>query len=188
MYILPQSKKLKGQKARAELYWIDKSVASNKQSFLIICDQERTMSWRQKNWCFQTVVLEKTLQSPLDSKEIKPVNPNGNQPWIFIGSTDAEAEAPILWLPYVKSQLIGKDPDAGKDWKWEEKGQQRMRWLDGITNVMDMSLHASGNWWWTGKPGILKAMGWQRIGQNWVTESTEMTDKNSATRVVRTIE
>ena len=112
---------MKGQKARAELYWIDKSVASNKQSFLIICDQERTMSWRQKNWCFQTVVLEKTLQSPLDSKEIKPVNPNGNQPWIFIASTDAEAEAPILWLPYVKIQLIGKDPDAGKDWG-QEKG------------------------------------------------------------------
>ena len=145
-------------------------------------------SWVPKNWCFWTVVLEETLDSLLDCKEIQPVNPNGNQSRIFIGRTDGEAETSILWPPYAKNQLFGKDPDARKDWKWEEKGQQRMRWLDGITNVMDMSLHASGNWWWTGKPGILKAMGWQRIGQNWVTESTEMTDKNSATRVVRTIE
>ena len=79
-------------------------------------------SWVPKNWCFWTVVLEKTLESPLDSKEIKPVNPKGNQPWIFIGRPDAEAEAPILWPPDAKSKLIGKDPDAGKDWKQEEKG------------------------------------------------------------------
>ena len=74
------------------------------------------------NWCFQTVLVEKTLESSLDSKEIKPVNPKGNQPWIFIGRTDAEAEAPIFWPPDAKSQLIGKDPDAGKDWRQEEKG------------------------------------------------------------------
>ena len=71
---------------------------------------------------FRTVVLEKTLESLLDCKSITPVNPKGNQPWIFIGRTDAEAEAPVLWLPHVKSQLIGKDPDAGKDWRQEEKG------------------------------------------------------------------
>ena len=71
--------------------------------------------WEPRNWCFQNVVLEKTLESPLDCKEIKPVNPKGNQFWIFIGSTDAEAEAPILWPPDVKSQLTGKDPDAEKD-------------------------------------------------------------------------
>ena len=75
-----------------------------------------------KNSCFWIVVLEKTLESPLDSKEIKPVPPKGNQAWIFIGRTDAEAEAPILWLPDEKSQLTGKDPDAGKNWKQEEKG------------------------------------------------------------------
>ena len=86
---------------------------------------------------FQTVVLEKTLESPLDCKEIKPVNPKGNQPWIFIGRTDAKAEAPILWLPEVKSQLIGKDPDIGKDWRQEEKGaaEDEMvgwhHWLNG---------------------------------------------------------
>ena len=73
--------------------------------------------WAPKNWCFWTVVLEKTLESTLDSKEIKPVNPKGNQPWIFIGRTGAEAEAPVLWPPDVKSQLIGKEPDAGKDWR-----------------------------------------------------------------------
>ena len=78
--------------------------------------------WAQKNWCFWTVVLEKTLESPLDSKEIKPVNPKGNPPRIFIGRTDAEAEAPILWPPNAKSWFIRKDPDAEKDWRQEEKG------------------------------------------------------------------
>ena len=78
-------------------------------------------SWGLKNWCFWTVVLEKALESPLDSKEIKPVHPKGTQSWIFIGRTDAEAEAPTLWPPDVKNWLIGKDPDAGKDWRQEEK-------------------------------------------------------------------
>ena len=80
-------------------------------------------SWALKNWCFLTVVLEKTLESLLDCKEIKTVNPKGNQPWIFIRRTDAEAEAPILWPPDEKNWLIWKDPDAGKDWKQEEKGK-----------------------------------------------------------------
>ena len=79
-------------------------------------------SWAQKNWCFWTVVLEKTLESPLSPREIKQVNPKGNQSWIFIGKTDADAETPILWLPDAKNWLIGKDPDAGKDWRWEENG------------------------------------------------------------------
>ena len=80
-------------------------------------------SWPQKNWCFWTVVLEKTLESPLDCKEIQLVNPKGNQSWIFIGRTDAEGKTPILWPPDVKSWLIWKDPDAGKDWGQEEKGK-----------------------------------------------------------------
>ena len=79
-------------------------------------------SWVQKNWCFSTVMLEKTLESPLDSKEIQPVHPKGNQSWIFIGKTDVEAETPILWPPDVKSWLIRKDHDAGKDGRQEEKG------------------------------------------------------------------
>ena len=79
-------------------------------------------SWASKNWCFWTVVLEKTLESPLDSKEIQSVHPKGDQSWVFTGRTDAEAETPILWPPHMKSWLIGKDPDAGKDWGQEEKG------------------------------------------------------------------
>ena len=83
----------------------------------------------------------RTGHSPLDCREIKPVNPKGNQSWIFIGRTDADTETPpILWPPDAKNWLIGKDPDPGKDWRQEEKGQQRMRWLDGIINSMDMSL------------------------------------------------
>ena len=88
-----------------------------------------------KNWCFWTVVLEKTLESPLDCKEVKPVNPKGNQPSIFIGRT-AEAEAPILWPPDVKNQLIRKDPDAGKDWRQEEKGKtedEMVGWHDWLS-------------------------------------------------------
>ena len=78
--------------------------------------------WAPKNRYFQTVVLEKTLESPLDSKEIKPVNPKGSQPWILVGKSDAEAEAPILWTPDAKNWLIGKDPDPGNNWRQEEKG------------------------------------------------------------------
>ena len=94
-----------------------------------------------KNWCFQTSVLEKTLESPLDCKEIKPVDLNGNHSWIFIERTDAEAEAPILWPPDVKNWLIGKDPDAGKIEGGRRRGWQRKRWLDGITDSMGMSLN-----------------------------------------------
>ena len=94
----------------------------------------------KRNGCFWTVVLEKTLESPLNSKEIQPVHLKGNQFWVFIGRADAEAETPILWPPDAKNQLIGKDPDAGKDWRQRRRRQQRMRWLDGITNLMDMSL------------------------------------------------
>ena len=85
-------------------------------------------------------MLEKILESPLVCKEIKPVNPKGNQPWIFTGRIDAETEAPILWPPDVKSPLIWKDPDAGKDWGQEEREWQKTRWLDGIADSMDMSL------------------------------------------------
>ena len=93
--------------------------------------------WAPKNWCFWTVVLEKTLESPLDCKEIKTVHSKGDQFWVFIGRTDVEAETPILWPPHAKSWLIGKDPDAGKDWGQEEKGMTEHEmvgwhhWLDG---------------------------------------------------------
>ena len=95
-------------------------------------------SWVPKNWCYRVVVLQKTLERSLDRKEFKLLNPKGNQPWIFIGRTDAETL--IVLSPAAKSQLTGKDPDAGKDWRQKEKRQQRMRWLDRITDSTDMNL------------------------------------------------
>ena len=107
-------------------YFANKCLSSISYDFssshVRIWELEYKESWAPKNWCFWTVVLEKTLESPLESKEIQPVHPKGNQSWIFIGRTDVEAETPILWLPDAKYSLIGKDPDAGKDWRWEEKG------------------------------------------------------------------
>ena len=96
--------------------------------------------WVPKNWCFWTVVLEKTLESPLDCKEIQPVHSKRDQPWVFFGRNDAEAETPVLWPHDVKSWLIWKDPDAGKDEGGRRREWQRVRWLHGITDSMDMSL------------------------------------------------
>ena len=97
-------------------------------------------SWSLKNWCFWTVVLEKTLKSPLDCKEIQPVHPKRDQSWLFIARTDVEAETPILWPPDAKIWLIWKDPGSGKDEGRRSRRWQRMRWLDDITDWMDMSL------------------------------------------------
>ena len=128
-------------------------------------------SWAQKNWCFWTVVLEKALESPLDCKEIQPVHPKGNQPWVFIGRTDVEAETPMLWPPDAKNWLIGKDRDAGKDWGLEEKGDDRGwdGWMASPTQWTWVWVD-SGSWWWTGRPGVLQFMGSQRAGHDWVTE------------------
>ena len=97
-------------------------------------------SWAPKNWCFWTVVLQKTLESPLGCKEIQSVHPKGDKSWVFIGRTDVEPETLILWPPDVKSWLIGKDPDAGKDWGQEEKGPTEDEMVDDITDSMDMGL------------------------------------------------
>ena len=132
-------------------------------------------SWALKNWCFWTVVLKKTLESLLDCKEIPSVNPKGSQSWIFIGRIDAEAEAPVsgslLWLPVEKNWLIGKDPDAGKDWRQEEKGTTEKwdGWMASPTQWTWVWANF-GSWWWTGNPGMLWSMGLQRVGRNWVTE------------------
>ena len=125
-------------------------------------------SWAPKNWCFWTVVLEKTLESPLDCKEIQPVHSKGDQSWVFFGRNDAETS--VLWPPHAKSWLIGKDSDAGRAWGQEEKGtteNEMAGWhhrLDGRVWVN------SGSWWWRGRPGVLRFMGSQRVGHNWATE------------------
>ena len=130
-------------------------------------------NWGLKNWCFWTVVLEKTLWSPLDCKEIKPVSPKGNQSWIFIRRTDVESEAPILWPREGKSRLIGKGPDAGKDWRWREKGmteEKMVGWMGSLTEWAWVWAK-SGRWGRIGKPGKLQSMGLQsRTGlTGWIT-------------------
>ena len=129
-------------------------------------------SWVPENWCFWTVALEKTLESPLDCKEIQPVHPKGNQSWVFIERTDAEAEIPVLWPPHAKSWLIGKDSDAGRDWGQKEKGMTEDEidgWMASLTRWMWVWVN-SGSWWWTGRPGVLWFMALQRVGHDWVTE------------------
>ena len=116
--------------------WLVKAMVSS-SSHVWMWELDYKESWVPKNWCFWAVVLEKTLESPLDSKEIQLVNPKGNQSWIFIGRTDTEAETetPILWLPDAKNWVTGKDPDAGKDWRWQEKGtteDEMVRWHHGL--------------------------------------------------------
>ena len=128
-------------------------------------------SWTPENWCFWTLVLKKNFESPLDCKEIQRVHPKGNQFWIFGGRTDAEAETPILWPPDVKSCLIWKDPDAGKDWRWEEKGStedEMVGWHHQLNGHEFEKTH--GSWWWTGRSGLLQPMGSQRVGHDWGTE------------------
>ena len=131
-------------------------------------------SWVPKNWCFWTVVLEKTLESPLDCKEIQPVHPKGNQSWVFFGRNDAKAEIPILWPPDVKSWLIGKDSDAGRDWGQEEKGTTEDE-MTGWHHRLD-----GHEFEWTpevgdGQGGLACCSSWgpQRVGHNWATELTD---------------
>ena len=109
-------------------------------------------------------------QESLDCKEIQPVHPKGNQSWVFIGRIDAEAETTILWPLGGKNWLIGKDPDAGKDWRQEEKGKTGWDgWMASLTQWTWVWVN-SRSWWWTGRPGVLQSMGSQRVGHNWATE------------------
>ena len=130
-------------------------------------------AWAPKNWCFHIVVLEKKLKSPLDCKEIKPVNPKGNQPWIFIWRTDAEAETTILWPPDAKKQLIGKDPDDGRLSSGEQGDKGWDGWMASLTQWAWLWA-TSGIWWWTGRPGMLQSMALQRAGQDLVTEQQQL--------------
>ena len=130
-------------------------------------------SWAPKNWCFWTVVLEKTLESLMDSREIKPVNPKGNQSWVFTGRTDGEAEVLVLWPPDGKNWLTGKDPDArrlkaggeGDDRGWDD-------WMASPTQ-WNWVWASSRSWWWTGKSHLLLSIGSQRVRQDWATALTE---------------
>ena len=127
-------------------------------------------AWVPKNWCFWTVVLEKTLESPLDCKELQPVPSKGDQSWVFFGRTDGKAEIPIFWPPHAKSWLIGKD------WCWEglgagAEGDDRGwdGWVASPTSWTWVWVN-SRSWWWTGRPGVLQFMGSQRVGHDWATE------------------
>ena len=125
-------------------YFANKGPSSQGYGFfsshVLMWELDYKKSWMLKNLCFWTVVLEKTLESPLDCKEIQPVHPKGDQSWVFIGRTDVEAKTPILWPPHAKSWLIGKDLMLRKIEGRRRRGRQRLRWLDGITNSMDMGL------------------------------------------------
>ena len=137
-------------------------------SHVWIWELDHKVSWALKNWCFQTMGLEKTPEIPWDSKEIKPVNPKENQPWIFIERTDAKAEAPIFWPPDVKSWFTRKDPNTGKYWCQEEVTTENE--MVGWCHWWLWVCASSGSWWWTGKPGMLQSMGSQRVGHNWMIE------------------
>ena len=125
-------------------------------------------SWALKNWCFWTVVLAKTLESPLDCKEIQPVHPKGDQSWVFIGRTDVEAEAPILWPPGVKNWLTGKDTEAGTDWGQKGMAEDEMvGWHHRVNGQEFEQALGVGD---GRKPGVLKSLGSQRVGHDWATE------------------
>ena len=152
-------------------YFVNKGPSSQGYGFssghVWMWELDYKESWAQKNWCFWTVVLEKTLESPLDCKEIQPVHSKGDQSWVFIGRTDFEAETPILWPP---------DAHLKRPWCWERLragGEGDDRGWDGW-----MAWPTQWTWvwvnfesrWWTGRPGVLQSMGWQRVGHDWATE------------------
>ena len=157
-------------------HFADKSLYSQSYGFsrshVQMWELDHKEGWVPKNWCFWTVVLEKTLEIPLDSKEIQPVNPKGNQPWIFIGRTEAEAEAPNFGHLKQRGNSVEKTLMLGKI----EGRRRRGRQLDVISNLMDMSLSKLQEWR-TGEPGILQSMGSQRVRHNLATKQQQQQQK-----------
>ena len=164
-------------------YFADKGLSSQSYGFssshVWMWELDYKESWVLKHWCFWNMVLEKTLESPLDWKEIQPVHSEGDHSWDFFGRTDAEAEAPILWLPDVKNWLIGKDPDAGKYWRWEEKGttEDEMagwhHWLDGRESECT--------------PGVGDGQGSLACCSPWSHKESDMTERLNWTELCYTV-
>ena len=155
-------------------YFANKGPSSQSYGFssghLRMWELDYKESWVPKNWCFWTVVLEKTLDNPLDCKEIQPVHPKGDQSWVFIGRTDVEAETPILWPLDAESWFIWKHPDAGRDWGQEEKGTTEDETVGWHHRQWTWVWVDSGSWWWTGRLGMLQFMWSQRVRHHWATE------------------
>ena len=162
-------RKVQGQHIKKQRhYFVPKGPSSQGYGFssshVLMWELDYKESWAPENWCFWTVVLEKTLESPLDGKEMQPVHPKGNQSWVFIGRTDVEAETRILWWPVKRPwcweglRAGGKGDDRGWDGWMASQTQWTWVWAN------------SRSWWWTGRPGVLQFMGSQRVGLNWVTE------------------
>ena len=153
-------------------YFVNKNPSSQSYGFssshIWMWELDYKESWVPKNWCSWSVALEKTLENPLDCKEIQLVHPKGDQSWIFIQRTDAEAETPILRAPDAKNWLIWKDPDTGKDLKVEGEGDDKGwdSWMASPTQWTWVCIN-SRSWWWTGRPGVLQSMGSQRVRHDW---------------------
>ena len=154
-------------------YFANKGLSSQSYGFssshVYMWELDHKEGWAPKNWCYQIVVLEKTLESPLGCKEIKPLNPKGNKPWIFIGRTDAEAEAPILWPPHAENWLT-------RCWERLRAGEEDNRgWDDWMASLTQWTWvwASSRRWWRTWTPGVLQSMGLQRVRHNWATEQQQ---------------
>ena len=154
-------------------YFVNKCLSSQGYGFssrhIWMWELDYKDSLSPKNWCLWTMVLEKTLESHLDCKVIHPVHPKGDQSWVFIGRTDVEGETPILWPPAAESWLIWKDPDAGKMPGGDGDDRGWDGWMASPTQWTWVWVN-SGSWWWTGRPGVLRFLGSQRVRHDWATE------------------
>ena len=155
-------------------YFADKGPSSQNYGFstshVWLWELDHKESWALKNWCFWTVMLEKTLESPLDCKDIKPVNLKGNQSWIFIQGLMLKLKLQYFGHLMQRTDSLEKTPMQGKNEGRRRRGWQRVRWLDDTTDLMDMTFPSSRSWWWSGKSGMLQSMGLQRVGHDWETE------------------